>query len=125
MPDSEITGVILAGGLARRMGGVDKGRQLLDGKPLVEHVAARLAPQVGTLLINANRSQSDYATLGYRLIGDALPDGVTFTRRCSPLVARSGGPAARCTWPTRRATCHRHSRRAPAPGLLSVPPGSA
>ena len=74
MPDSEITGVILAGGLARRMGGVDKGRQLLDGKPLVEHVAARLAPQVGMLLINANRSQIDYATLGYRLIGDALPN---------------------------------------------------
>lgn len=74
MPGSDITGVILAGGLARRMGGVDKGRQLLDGKPLVEHVAARLAPQVSMLLINANRSQNDYAKLGYRLIGDAIPD---------------------------------------------------
>lgn len=74
MPRQQITGVILAGGLARRMGGVDKGRQLLNGKPLVEHVAARLEPQVQTLLINANRSQDDYAPLGYRLIEDALPD---------------------------------------------------
>lgn len=74
MPNTQVTGVILAGGLARRMGGVDKGRQLLDGQALVEHVAARLAPQVRTLLINANRSQDDYATLGYRLIGDALAD---------------------------------------------------
>ena len=50
-----ITGVILAGGLGTRMGGVDKGLQLYAGKPLVWHVASRLAPQVEHLLINANR----------------------------------------------------------------------
>lgn len=69
----EITGVILAGGLGRRMGGVDKGLQMLGDKMLVEHVAARLAPQVGHLLINANRSQEAYARLGYPLLADAIP----------------------------------------------------
>ena len=67
-----ITGVILAGGLGRRMGGVDKGLQLLDGRPLIRHVAERLAPQVDRLLINANRSQEQYATLGYPLINDVI-----------------------------------------------------
>jgi len=69
-----ITGVILAGGLGRRMGGVDKGLQLLDGKPLVRHVAERLAPQVGALAINANRSTADYAALGYSVLPDEVPD---------------------------------------------------
>jgi len=67
-----ITGVVLAGGLGRRMGGVDKGLQLLDGQPLVRHVTERLAPQVDRLLINANRSQEAYAALGYPLIADVV-----------------------------------------------------
>ncbi|MBS1140811.1 MAG: molybdenum cofactor guanylyltransferase [Proteobacteria bacterium] len=70
--EASITGVILAGGLGRRMGGVDKGMQLLDGKPLVQHVAERLGPQVAHLLINANRSQEQYATQGYPLIADVI-----------------------------------------------------
>lgn len=74
MATQAITGVILAGGLGRRMGGVDKGLQLLDGKPLVRHVAERLAPQVSQLLVNANRNQQTYAALGYRLFADLLPD---------------------------------------------------
>lgn len=74
MPSLQITGVVLAGGLARRMGGVDKGLQLLDGRPLVAHVAARLAPQVAGLLINANRSHAAYAVLGYPLLSDEVPD---------------------------------------------------
>ena len=74
MTHPDITGVILAGGLGRRMGGVDKGLQLLAGKPLVRHVVERLAPQVGKLLINANRSQADYATLGYPVVADSIPD---------------------------------------------------
>lgn len=74
MSPSDITGIILAGGLGRRMGGVDKGLQLLDGRPLVRHVAERLAPQVDQLLINANRSQADYAALGYPVLADEIPD---------------------------------------------------
>ncbi|UCV28198.1 molybdenum cofactor guanylyltransferase MobA [Ferribacterium limneticum] len=67
-----ITGVVLAGGLGRRMGGVDKGLQLLDGRPLVRHVTERLAPQVDRLMINANRSQEQYAALAYPLIADVI-----------------------------------------------------
>lgn len=69
-----ITGVILAGGLGRRMGGVDKGLQLLAGRPLVRYVVDRLAPQVDALLINANRSQAEYAALGYPVLADEIPD---------------------------------------------------
>lgn len=74
MDKAAITGVILAGGLARRMGGVDKGLQLLAGRPLVAHVIERLAPQVGGLLINANRSHAEYGALGYALLADRIPD---------------------------------------------------
>jgi molybdopterin-guanine dinucleotide biosynthesis protein A len=69
-----ITGVVLAGGLGRRMGGVDKGLQLLNGRPLVSHVIERLAPQVDELLINANQNGERYAVFGYRVVPDEIPD---------------------------------------------------
>jgi molybdopterin-guanine dinucleotide biosynthesis protein A len=69
----QITGVILAGGEGRRMGGLDKGLQDLDGEPLVRRVLTRLAPQVGTVLISANRNLSHYAELGCLV----LPDRIT------------------------------------------------
>jgi molybdenum cofactor guanylyltransferase len=53
------------------MGGVDKGLQMLDGRPLVEHALARLAPQVGTLAINANRHLEAYAAFGVPVWADA------------------------------------------------------
>lgn len=65
-----LTGVILAGGLGRRMGGLDKGLQLLEGRPLVTWVLERLSPQVEEVLINANRNVARYASLGYRVIPD-------------------------------------------------------
>jgi len=67
-----ISGVVLAGGLGRRMGGVDKGLQLLDGRPMVAQVVERLAPQVDELLINANRHLDRYAAFGHRVIPDAI-----------------------------------------------------
>ena len=69
-----ISGVILAGGLGRRMGAVDKGLQNLNGRPLAYWVAERLSPQVDELLINANRNAEAYATLGYRIVPDLIPD---------------------------------------------------
>ena len=69
-----ISGVILAGGLGRRMGAVDKGLQILNGRPLAHWVAERLSPQVDELLINANRNAEAYATLGYRIVPDLIPD---------------------------------------------------
>ena len=67
-----ITGLVLAGGLGRRMGGVDKGLSLLDGEPLVEHIIRRLAPQVGRLIINANQNHDTYAGFGYPVVGDRI-----------------------------------------------------
>jgi len=67
-----ITGVVLAGGLGRRMGRVDKGLQDLRGKPLVQWVIERFVPQVDELLINANANVETYARFGYRVIPDAI-----------------------------------------------------
>lgn len=69
----QITGVILAGGEGRRMGSVDKGLQDLNGEPLVRRVLTRLAPQVGTVLISANRNLSCYAELGFPVLPDSFP----------------------------------------------------
>jgi molybdopterin-guanine dinucleotide biosynthesis protein A len=67
-----VTGIVLAGGQGRRMGGVDKGLQLLHGKPMVAAVLARLAPQVCEVLINANQNLETYAGFGYRVVPDAI-----------------------------------------------------
>jgi molybdopterin-guanine dinucleotide biosynthesis protein A len=69
-----ITGVILAGGLSRRMGGVDKGLQLLNGKPMVQRVLERFAPQVNEVLINANQNAAQYGALGHPVVPDQIPD---------------------------------------------------
>jgi len=67
-----LTGVILAGGRGLRMGGQDKGLAMLDGQPLAVHVRNRLEPQVGALLLNANRSAKQYAELGFHVVPDAV-----------------------------------------------------
>jgi len=69
---SEITGVVLAGGQGRRMGNVDKGLVELAGRPLVAHALARLAPQVATIVVNANRNADAYARFGYPVVPDAI-----------------------------------------------------
>ena len=72
--DSAITGVVLAGGKARRMGGADKGLLELDGKPLWRHVADTLAMQLETVIVNANRHRDIYQQSGLKVIPDALDD---------------------------------------------------
>ena len=67
-----ITGVILAGGQGRRMGGADKGLQELGGRPMAAHVLERLAPQVDAVLISANRNLERYAELGCPVLPDTL-----------------------------------------------------
>ena len=67
-----ISAVILAGGLARRMGGADKGLQLLQNKPLVAHILDRLTPQVSQIAINANRSLPEYAQFGVPVFQDEI-----------------------------------------------------
>lgn len=74
MNKNKITGVILAGGLGRRMGGIDKGLQELRGRPMVAWVVERLMPQVDELLINANQNGERYAAFGHRVVPDQIPD---------------------------------------------------
>src|SRR5436190_18864368 len=69
---NDVTGVVLAGGQGSRMGGVDKGLQPFRGKPMVAHVLERLAPQVGEVLINANRNPDAYERFGHRVIADEI-----------------------------------------------------
>lgn len=72
-PD-EITGLILAGGRGSRMGGVDKGLQNHQGLPLAMHALLRLQPQVGHVMINANRNLGAYESMGVPVWPDALAD---------------------------------------------------
>ena len=69
-----ISAVILAGGKARRMGGQNKGLQILGKQSLIQHVINRLQPQVHDISINANRSQTEYAKFGFPVFSDELPD---------------------------------------------------
>ena len=72
MTAPKITALILAGGRGSRMGSVDKGLQLFNGKPMVAQVLERLAPQVNEVIINANRSLDAYTAFGYRVIPDVI-----------------------------------------------------
>lgn len=65
-----ITGVILAGGQARRMGGLDKGLVEVAGKPMIEWTLRALLPQVGSVIVNANRSLETYRDLGVTVVPD-------------------------------------------------------
>jgi molybdopterin-guanine dinucleotide biosynthesis protein A len=69
-----LLGVILAGGLARRMGGGDKPLRVLGGRPMLAHVIGRLGPQVGRLVINANGDAGRFAGFGLPVIADDVPD---------------------------------------------------
>jgi len=69
----EVSGLVLAGGLGRRMGGADKGLIAWQGRPLALHALERLAPQVGTLAVSANRHLEVYAGFGVAVLADTLP----------------------------------------------------
>ena len=94
----DITGLILAGGLATRMGQQDKGMLALHGQPLAQHVLQRLAPQVGPLAFNVNDHHQHYAGFGLPIWSDDLAG------HCGPLAGLQSG-----------------LRRAGTPYLLTVP----
>ena len=147
-PREAVTGAILAGGRGTRMGGADKGLVEVAGRPMVEHVLAAVAPQAGTVLINANRSAEHYARYGCPVISDRL-DGfqgplagmasalesastefVLVVPCDSPLVAPTLGPrlhAALVAGSTNVAVAHDGERMHPVFVLLrrSVLPGLA
>jgi molybdopterin-guanine dinucleotide biosynthesis protein A len=78
IPRTDITGIILAGGLGRRMSadgrGLDKGLQRFRGRPMAAHAVERLLPQVGLVAINANRNADQWAALGLPVFCDRIPD---------------------------------------------------
>lgn len=84
-----VTGLILAGGAARRMGGVEKGLVSLRGRPLVDWVVERLSRQVSELLISGGAA---YAYLGLRLVGDATAEADG--SRAGPLAGLQAGLVA-------------------------------
>ena len=69
---SQVSGIVLAGGQGRRMGSVDKGLQLLHGKPMVQWVLERFAPQVDEIIVNANQNVQRYAAFGHRVVSDEV-----------------------------------------------------
>ncbi|MBP7242224.1 molybdenum cofactor guanylyltransferase MobA [Amaricoccus sp.] len=71
-PSETIAGVILAGGLSRRMGGGDKALLPLGGRPVLAHVIARFAPQVGPLALNANGDPGRFAGFGLPVAADGF-----------------------------------------------------
>lgn len=86
--DAAITGLVLAGGRATRMGGEDKGLIRIAGQPMVAHVLQRLRPQVQKLLVNANRNAAAYAELRVRVVPDRMPEFP------GPLAGMASGLAA-------------------------------
>jgi molybdenum cofactor guanylyltransferase len=69
-----IIGVLLAGGLARRMGGGDKPLRLIAGRPILDRVIERLRPQVAGLVLNANGNPARFAAYGLPVVADSIPD---------------------------------------------------
>lgn len=72
-PPAAIGAVVLAGGQARRFGGRDKGLIQLLGRPLAAWVIDRLRPQVGELVLSANRHLAEYGALGCPVVSDRIP----------------------------------------------------
>ncbi len=70
--DGQVSAVVLAGGMGRRMNGVDKGLVELAGRPMVQYVIDTLRKNVSTVLVNANRNQSSYEVFGARVVADSI-----------------------------------------------------
>ena len=92
-PTTQVTAVILAGGMARRMGGQDKGLIELAGRPMADHIHQAIAPQVQSVMINANRNLDAYTALGAKVVPDSL------TGFQGPLAGMASGlRAAQTDW---------------------------
>ncbi len=89
-------GVILAGGLARRLGGGDKAMRMVGGQTVLARLIGRMTPQVTRLILNANEDTARFAGYGLPVVGDNLPDrpgplagvlaGLDWTARFAPDV---------------------------------------
>lgn len=90
-PPPAVSGIILAGGRATRMGGIDKGLVEVAGRPMIEHIIERLRPQTQALIVNANRSHERYAAYGLPVVADDFGD------YAGPLAGMAAGLAKAAT----------------------------
>ncbi|NQV83395.1 MAG: molybdenum cofactor guanylyltransferase MobA [Rhodospirillales bacterium] len=72
MTELNVLGVLLAGGLARRMGGGDKGLSVLGARPMMDHIIERARPQVSKLILNANGDSDRFAEYGFEVVPDVI-----------------------------------------------------
>jgi molybdopterin-guanine dinucleotide biosynthesis protein A len=104
--NASIVGVILAGGLSRRMGGGDKCLLPLAGRPILAHVVERMRPQVEALVLNANGDPSRFSDFGLPVVAD------TIRGFAGPLA----GILAAMEWAR---------ARTPQPGFIATVPGDS
>ena len=93
-----VAGVLLAGGLSRRMGGGDKNLRLLGGRPVLAHVIERVRPQVAALALNANGDPKRFADYGLPVVADTVEG---FAGPLAGVLAGldwAGEAAPRCAW---------------------------
>src|SRR3954471_24155582 len=105
-PSVNTLGLLLAGGLSRRMGGGDKALRALGGRTLLDHVIDRIRPQVAGIILNANGDPARFAGFGLPVIADTVPEfpgplagilaGLDWAATNRPQVAWVLSPAADC-----------------------------
>ncbi|MES1149375.1 MAG: molybdenum cofactor guanylyltransferase MobA [Bradyrhizobium guangdongense] len=123
-------GVLLAGGLARRMGGGDKPMRTIGGRAILDRVIARLQPQCDGLLLNANGDPARFAAFGLTVIADDVPDypgplagilaALDWTAANRPDVEWVLSAAADCPFLPRDLVARLHEARASENAQLAV-----
>jgi molybdenum cofactor guanylyltransferase len=125
-----IPGVLLAGGLARRMGGGDKPMRQIGGRTILDRVIARLTPQCDGLLLNANGDPARFASFGLPVIADTIENfpgplagilaGLDWVAANRPEVPWMLSAAADCPFLPRDLVARLHRTRARQEAQLAV-----
>ena len=122
-------GVVLAGGLARRMGGRDKARIRVGGTTILERVIERLRPQCGRLVLNANSDPAAFADTGLTIVADSVPDyagplagilaGLDWAARRAPKIEWVVSVPSDCPFLPRDLVARLHQARAADDAILA------
>jgi molybdenum cofactor guanylyltransferase len=117
-------GLVLAGGLARRMGGADKARIRVGGRTILERVVERLRPQCAGLVLNANDAPERFADTGLPAVADSVPDhpgplagilaGLDWTANQAPAIEWVVSVPSDCPFLPRNLVAHLHDARVTA-----------
>ena len=97
---SNVIGVLLAGGQAKRMGGGDKGLRTLGGRPIMDYIVERTRPQVATLLINANGDPERFSGYGLPVVPDVIEDFAGPLAGVLTGMEWAAATAPQCPWVT-------------------------